>query len=355
MATVVAGIDEAGYGPMLGPLCVGLTAMRIETGDGIDLWDLLSGAVCREPGRGGKPGPGGKIAVGDSKELKLSNTVKGTHPLVHLERGVLAFAACAGAGKNAGDGVHAGAVNISNDTDLYKHLCCTLGEFSDEHNNQYHHACYGGDAITLPMATHAGQLSIASALLRTHLERQNISIAAMRVTAVGERDFNSLIRECNNKGETTIYAVGKHLRYVWDELCPTSERCGVVCDRLGGRASYAHILERELKTAQVQILEENDRRSRYVVTNGSRRMGVAFITESEKAHLPVALASMTAKLVRELAMMRFNRYWIAMCRDLTGVEIAPTAGYTTDARRFLEQMSQEVMPKADREALVRIA
>ncbi len=344
MSTVVVGIDEAGYGPLLGPLCVGMTAFRIEESTQVDLWELLGGAVCREPGRGGKVDALGRVAVGDSKELKLSNSSKTVHPLVHLERGVLAFLK---------SGQH--EYNISNDADLYRALSCTLADFEDEHRNRFHHACYGGEATTLPLAQHAGQLALAGALLRTHMARAKVTLLDVRAMAVGERDFNSLVRECNNKAETVIYAIGKHLRYVWESYVGSVERCGVVCDRLGGRASYATILEREIPGVSVQILEENDRRSRYVLSQGSKRMGIAFVTESEKVHLPVALASMTAKLVRELAMLRFNRYWNAACRDIRGCEIAPTAGYTTDARRFLAQIGEEVMGRADREALVRIA
>jgi ribonuclease HII len=85
-----------------------------------------------------------------------------------------------------------------------------------------------------------------------------------------------------------------------------------------------------------------------------RRMGVAFLTEGENAHLPVALASMTAKLTRELLMRRFNAYWSERHRALGGVELRPTAGYALDARRWLRDVG-ESMPDDDREVLVRIA
>jgi len=45
--------------------------------------------------------------------------------------------------------------------------------------------------------------------------------------------------------------------------------------------------------------------------------------------LPTALASMTAKYFRELAMRAFNHFWAAAVPNLR-----PTAGYPVDARRF---------------------
>jgi len=76
---------------------------------------------------------------------------------------------------------------------------------------------------------------------------------------------------------------------------------------------------------------------------------VTFQPEAEAAHLPVALASTFAKYVRELAMARLNRYFNAL-----DPELKPTAGYTTDARRWLADA--EGLLSADvRAQLVRIA
>jgi hypothetical protein len=115
------------------------------------------------------------------------------------------------------------------------------------------------------------------------------------------------------------------------------------------------MLERELTGSKVEVIEESPTRSRYVVTAPGRRMGVAFITESEVAHLPVALASMAAKFVRELAMMRFNDHWNGLFREVHGRDIAPTAGYATDARRWLDEIGDDVLGRADRNTLVRMA
>ncbi len=59
-----------------------------------------------------------------------------------------------------------------------------------------------------------------------------------------------------------------------------------------------------------------------------------FAPKADDDHFTVALASMTAKYVRELYMHRFQR-WFA--RRLPGVK--PTAGYGTDANRFAAQIA----------------
>jgi hypothetical protein len=50
--------------------------------------------------------------------------------------------------------------------------------------------------------------------------------------------------------------------------------------------------------------------------------------------LPTALASMTAKYHRELAMRAFNDFWLARVPGLR-----PTAGYPGDSRRFKREIA----------------
>jgi hypothetical protein len=56
---------------------------------------------------------------------------------------------------------------------------------------------------------------------------------------------------------------------------------------------------------------------------------IRFVAGGEQ-FLPAALASMVSKYLRELAMLALNRYW---CGVVSGLK--PTAGYPTDARRWL--------------------
>jgi hypothetical protein len=50
--------------------------------------------------------------------------------------------------------------------------------------------------------------------------------------------------------------------------------------------------------------------------------------------MPTALASMTAKYLRELSMRAFNEFWRTHLPD-----IKPTAGYYRDAWRFKKEIS----------------
>lgn len=339
MSLILAGIDEAGYGPTLGPLAVGLSVFRVREWGHAEttpnLWTLLSAGVCREAGRGGKADAKGRIAVADSKQLKLANSVKSTHPLVHLERGVLAHAR-----------VMFGEMPVS-DAALLEQLGAKWPA----------HRCYAEEPAWLPIAHEAGEIGIAANGLARAMQGAGVDLLAMRCTLVGEAEFNAKVKEFGTKAATSAGAIAEHLRFAWERWGATSggDRLGIVCDRLGGRAAYAGFLRRAIG-GEVDVIEEGEQRSRYVVRDeaSGRRAGVAFLVEGESAHLPVALASMIAKYARELAMARFNRYWCGVHGELLGGELKPTAGYALDARRWLDDMKQ-VLSAEDRAALVRIA
>ncbi len=348
MQLILAGIDEAGYGPLLGPLCVGMTVFEAPRPEGEGapcLWKLLSRGICREAGRGGKAGTGGRIPIADSKQLKLSSSVTTTHPLVHLERAVLCAARCVESGGGGGAGA---AADITSDRALFAALGAAVPP----------HRCYDGEDTPLPRCHDAASLAITSNVLRGVMDTANVRALALRCRVMGEAEFNGIVGDGGNKGATVGTAVAEHLRTLWDAYATLDAegrpRLGVVCDRLGGRASYGGLLERAVPGAAVTVLEESPTRSRYIVEGGGRRMSVTFLVEAEQAHMPVALASMVAKYTRELCMERFNRAWNQTARDILGAEIKPTAGYSQDARRWLRD-AKELLSREDREALMRKA
>ncbi len=101
-----------------------------------------------------------------------------------------------------------------------------------------------------------------------------------------------------------------------------------LCDKHGGRNRYAPLLQTQFPDPLVEIHGEAAERSVYRWGPPDARIEVRFCARGE-AFLPTALASMTAKYVRELSMLAFNQYWCARIPELR-----PTAGYPTDARRF---------------------
>lgn len=313
---IYAGIDEAGYGPLLGPLCVGASAFRLPDGQpshAPNLWKLLDGGVCRAPKDAQR-----RVAVADSKKLKGVGGAA-AHPLRHLERGVLAFA---------------GGEIPATDRELFDRLGTAVhpGRATPWHRQP----------LTLPVALSAAEAAIARNMVARALERAGASTAHLAVSALDAPAFNALYGTLQNKASVNMSLVFDALRTV--DLLRGDESAVVAIDRQGGRAAYAQALSDHVaRGARVRTIEETDERSSYEVGDG---LFVSFEVEAETAHLPVALASMAAKFVRELFMRRLNAFFAERAPDLS-----PTAGYVTDGRRYLAEVKpilvREGIPEAE--------
>jgi ribonuclease HII len=113
---------------------------------------------------------------------------------------------------------------------------------------------------------------------------------------------------------------------------------------------YGALLGATFPGARVTTLAEAPIRSEYVVADAAgRRAHVTFAEKSESFSFPVALASCAAKYAREACMHAFNAYFQALEPALT-----PTAGYVTDARRWLADAEHAIARSGlPRDAIVR--
>jgi hypothetical protein len=322
-----AGIDEAGYGPMLGPLCLGAVVAEVADADPAegppDLWARLSEAICRSPADRRR-----RIAIADSKKLKGAAGAT-AHPLRHLERGVLSAAMlehpCPG-----------------EDVELLTRLGVPFDEICRRA------PWYRAAPTALPLATSPERAGIDSAKLRRALDRAGVRLFTPIVEVVDEISFN---RGCERSGKAHVNFAGamRLLERIWARHPEGHPR--VVVDRLGGRTDYVQPLLRYFPGVDLTVLGQSERVSRYRLDRGGSLLTVSFEQESETRHLPTALASMTAKFVRELFMLRFNRGF-ATHRP----EVKPTAGYVADARRWLEEMTPTLTRLGlPRESLVRVS
>jgi hypothetical protein len=80
----------------------------------------------------------------------------------------------------------------------------------------------------------------------------------------------------------------------------------------------------------VETIEETGARSEYALSRDGRRVRIRFEVRADSLYLPVALASMLSKYMRELHMEMLNDFWRGRVPDLQ-----PTAGYYEDGLRFL--------------------
>lgn len=297
--TWLIGIDEAGYGPNLGPLVVAASAWNIGERDPLtaDLYELLGAAIS--PARDAK-----RIAVADSKLLYKSGD-----SLALLERGVLWTLAANGA-------------TPQTRAEL-EHLLGATGAAPFWH---------GVGEEPLPHAVTQGEIQTAGKLLATACAAQGVTPPVLAATVVHPQQFNELTSACGTKGAALSHVSLALLRRVWRQ-CNGEAFC--VLDKHGGRNQYAAIVQQHFPEQLVEIRHESRAVSRYRWRLPGGEVRFEFRAKGE-AFLPTALASMTAKYLRELSMHAFNSFWREHLPNLK-----PTAGYPVDAKRFRIDIAHE--------------
>ena len=302
---VLAGIDEAGYGPLLGPLVSAVTVFRVpKTLLYKPLWNHLSSSISPRASR-----TSGRLVVADSK--KLFCRVDG---LARLERTALTF-------------MHL----LGRDTAHFGQLLSSLGSDCQPQFSNY--PWYDGQSMRLPVGGDPLDLATSLNALRLDTQRNDISFLAARTQVLLVGRYNDLAEKTRNKSTVLFGLVGKYIA----RLVGAYAQQGLViyADKLGGRSRYRSLLQQLFGDWDLRILQETPLASSYQFGKDSHSWQVHFQAKAESSHLPVALASIYAKYVRELFMELFNRYW---CHQVPGLR--RTAGYYSDGRRFLADIAR---------------
>ncbi|MFN8858130.1 MAG: hypothetical protein ACK50P_21350 [Planctomycetaceae bacterium] len=301
---LLIGLDEAGYGPNLGPLLIATTIWEVpESPAGYDLYSDFAGLVTR-PGEQ----PAGPLVIGDSKQVYASG--KG---LASLEFPVW----------------H--ALALTGDSALPVHLPANWEELlrSVHRGPPIDPVREPWYASGLPLPRNAATAPLpALSAWRQVCRDQKIRLRMLAADVVSPQRFNQLNRETGSKGRSLTQLSLQLLAGCLKSLGCEHEQILILADKHGGRNRYQEFLPIVVDDAFITCLEESAASSRYRAGPYEFR----FQTKAER-HLPTALASLLAKYLRELAMHQFNDWWQA---ELPGLK--PTAGYPVDASRFRREI-----------------
>jgi len=329
--STIVGIDEAGYGPLLGPLVVSAVAFDVpvpvmreltSAAAGPDLWKLLKASIARKADRRDF-----RLAVADSK--KLYRKGGSSAGIALLERAALTFLLQIGE-------------RPSTLRSLLARLCPEVaGQLG-------HYPWYADGDVALPVKCGPNDLATQGNALCRDLASAGVRFRGVWVEVLLEGHFNRLVGATRNKAVVLFGQTVRLVQRIADAVGPRPLRVWV--DRQGGRIGYRRPLMTAFDDARLDVLEESPGRSSYRLIRRPAPWVVRFVKNGETHHLPVALASIISKYLRELFMICFNRYW---CGQVQGLR--PTAGYYRDGQRFLAQINPAVArQRVDRQQLVRL-
>ncbi len=295
---ILIGIDEAGYGPHLGPMVV--TATACATADPrVDLWSALSDIVARRSVKDGR------IPVADSK--RIYHPELGLRP---LEEAALPFLSCLGLPRPVG----------------FDTFCNFL--IGPPEERQPAPPWYQNAPLMIPTVVPIEELTRTTHRLRMALAHAGITFAAARSRLADPDAFNAGVRQAGNKSEF-LFACFAGIVNDLRRAFPADDMIFFV-GKHGGKTFYQRNLHALFFFQPLEVVRETRRQSTYRIDDTGRTITIHFLMDGEDRHFLIALASCVSKYLRELSMSLFNRYWQQQVPGLR-----PTAGYGTDARRFL--------------------
>jgi hypothetical protein len=305
------GIDEAGYGPNLGPLVMtSVTAQSQETAPGgeascqtapPDLWRDLAATVDRAGG------DASRLWIDDSKAI-----LRGGKGRDRLESTCLALLEATGQGVPA---------DLSG-------LLATLRAGTWEESELSRWLDSVEDLPRWPSSDPArgANREVVHRPLEPH--DRSWQIVAVRTVVYGPERFNRLLDATGSKARVHFAAFRELLRDAW-ALAADGVPTAVQSDKHGGRHYYLEPLVEAFPETWIERGVEGPELSRYHFRQAGRAMTLSLQPRADGSDGLVALASIMSKTVRELWMDAFNAFW---ARRVPGLR--PTAGYPVDAERF---------------------
>lgn len=299
---ILVGIDEAGFGPILGPLVVSSSTFSLPhhllTAN---LWQVLKKSVGDK-----RKHLAGRLLIADSKKVYSKSL-----GIKHLERTVLS---------------------------CLRHLGkepATLSEFMEllcpDCLEQLSDYPWYKDAAGSRLPSESSDRAIASSVLADDISSNGIELLELKSHYLEVERYNKMVSTVKNKASVLFTAASVLIKNALDNFA--GDDLQIIIDRQGGRVRYRKALQLMFPDTELTILRENPNVSSYELQANGKRMRLHFVVGADAQYLPVSLASMVSKYLRELLVASMNRYFTSLHPDLR-----PTAGYWKDGLRFIQDL-----------------
>ncbi len=305
----VIGVDEAGYGPNLGPLVISASVWRLDE----ESDDRAALARPDRPRCGDESPAASKAHVlgrfSDSKQVYRPGG-----SLAPLETRVLAVLA-----------------HLGHRPRSWRAVWETLSGGCQARLEEI--PWYDSFDEPCPVAASPNEVEQLSEQLKEQLAGSGMELVALHSRPVFVPEFNRRVAQSPSKATVLSQLSLRLVVAMLDSYCTAPAT--VICDKHGGRNRYFDLLAEHFPESFVEIHGESRQQSSYRVHHNGQPIGIRFAAKGER-YPAVGLASLASKYLRELALRALNAFWQQRVPNLR-----PTAGYPQDARRFAQQIAAE--------------
>ncbi len=280
---IIIGIDENGYGPILGPLIITATAFKVKKRE--DLWHILN--ISKNPDDYPE-----KLIVTDSKKLFSRSSFR------RCQMGELAVSAFfyllfKTLPKNPDRFLSKVLLNFS----LFPQLC--------EKSKSKYRPCWEEISLPLWLKQKKG-IAEEAGKLKERLKKERIEFLGLKALFLCPFQFNKLTND-ESKSYINYLQFEKLISYF---LRKKEKEFLIFADRIGGQRRYLPFLkEGSLKNWRCQTLEESIEVSSYKLNLKEKIAVIFFLQNGEEKEFPVALSSLFGKYIREISIERINRFF----------------------------------------------
>jgi len=314
MSQWLIGLDEAGYGPNLGPLTIAGCSWMLES-DSLDLYQILNQTVSPDSHR-----QNSRLQIADSKMVYQRGDLRS------LELPVLAaiYAAYQTVPGNFRELIEClNPLNLSPNIKP-RPIIETKPSLPPWQNVQ------DWQSTSLPISCSITDVIATGKRLSHDCQAVGVSLKQLACLAIFPDEFNRLLADHGNKG-TLLSTKTLEIASCFLDSCP-DHSVHFFFDKHGGRSKYGPFIQHIMTDQFVFAGIESPDSSQYHFLQNNRTINLSFNARGETC-LATALGSMIAKYCREIAMLIWNKYWGTLIPNLK-----PTQGYPQDAKRFMKDI-----------------
>jgi ribonuclease HII len=316
---LIIATDEAGYGPKLGPLVIVATAWLVPSKDSLN-------GVFRNLGVSWKDERCGAIFIDDSKKVFKRNAryLKGQEPLLDIACRVASrWASLPDPGWSFAKWLKAVAPL----------------DFKNVASTPWFAECLNETASSPPMRSSGDVRDSLDQAIVDHWSGPGAKLCSIQARMITAAEFNKQVDSGKNKADILTESTCSLVQLLVSILGETALNVSVFSDRHGGRAYYGAALQHHFADSSMHVVHEDKHVSTYALKDTLNCGDVEWsFTVSGDSFAPVAMSSMIAKWLREQAMEQLNEFF--QRRLPSGISLSPTAGYPSDADRYLADLQR---------------